>query len=134
MSAPSINESLTEDHDRLDDLLESFREWKAKDFAKAKGFLHSRAAGFVAHVRAVRQIVRAELPGKKLITKGSLVTRSATGIKGCGVGCWQGVKLARHELESFVPGDRLVMGRARLLHHGMNEPSLQLEPVIAVLA
>jgi hypothetical protein len=36
MSAPSINESLTEDHDRLDDLLESFQEWKAKDLGKAK--------------------------------------------------------------------------------------------------
>jgi hypothetical protein len=27
MSAPSINECLTEDHERLDDLLESFQGW-----------------------------------------------------------------------------------------------------------
>lgn len=39
MSAPSINESLTEDHDRLDNLLESFQEWRPKDLGKAREFL-----------------------------------------------------------------------------------------------
>jgi regulator of cell morphogenesis and NO signaling len=51
MSAPSINESLTEDHDRLDDLLESFQEWKTKDFAKAKECLMQFTLGLQRHLR-----------------------------------------------------------------------------------
>jgi regulator of cell morphogenesis and NO signaling len=38
MSVPGINEFLTEDHDRLDGLLESFQEWKEQDLARAKEF------------------------------------------------------------------------------------------------
>jgi regulator of cell morphogenesis and NO signaling len=51
MSALSINESLTEDHDRLDDLLESFQEWRAKDFGKAKDFLTQFTLGLHRHLR-----------------------------------------------------------------------------------
>ncbi len=51
MSAPSINESLTEDHDRLDDLLESFQEWRAKDFGKARDFLTQFTLGLRRHLR-----------------------------------------------------------------------------------
>jgi regulator of cell morphogenesis and NO signaling len=51
MSAPSIKESLTGDHDRLDDLLESFQEWKAKDFGKAKGLLTEFRLGLDRHLR-----------------------------------------------------------------------------------
>ncbi len=51
MSALSINESLTEDHDCLDKLLESFQEWRAKDFGKAKGFLTQFTLGLHRHLR-----------------------------------------------------------------------------------
>jgi hemerythrin-like domain-containing protein len=51
MSAPSINESLTEDHDRLDGLLERFQEWRAKDFDKAKDFLTQFTLGLRRHLR-----------------------------------------------------------------------------------
>ena len=51
MSALSINESLTEDHDRLDELLEDFQEWKAKDFARAKDFLTQFTLGLHRHLR-----------------------------------------------------------------------------------
>jgi regulator of cell morphogenesis and NO signaling len=51
MSAPSINESLTEDHERLDDLLESFQEWRARDFGRAKEFLTQFTLGLRRHLR-----------------------------------------------------------------------------------
>lgn len=51
MSALSINEALTEDHDRLDNLLESFQERKAKDFARAKDFLVKFTLGLQRHLR-----------------------------------------------------------------------------------
>lgn len=51
MNAPSINDFLTEDHDRLDGLLESFQEWKAKDAAKAKDFLTQFTVGLQRHLR-----------------------------------------------------------------------------------
>jgi len=51
MSAPSINDFLTEDHDRLDGLLETFQEWRAKDSAKAKDFLTQFTVGLQRHLR-----------------------------------------------------------------------------------
>lgn len=51
MSATSINESLTEDHDRLDGLLESFQAWKAKDVARARDFLMQLTLGLQRNLR-----------------------------------------------------------------------------------
>lgn len=51
MSAPSINDFLTEDHDRLDGLLQSFQQWRAKDCAKAKDFLTQFTVGLQRHLR-----------------------------------------------------------------------------------
>lgn len=51
MSATGINDSLTEDHDRLDDLMERFQEWKAKDSAKAKDFRSQFTLGLQRHLR-----------------------------------------------------------------------------------
>jgi regulator of cell morphogenesis and NO signaling len=51
MNAPSINDFLTEDHDRLDSLLESFQEWRAKDFDKARSFLAQFTMGLHRHLR-----------------------------------------------------------------------------------
>ncbi len=51
MSALSINESLAEDHDRLDTLLESFQEWRMKDFGKAKDFLIQFTLSLHRHLR-----------------------------------------------------------------------------------
>lgn len=50
MSAPSINEFLTEDHDRLDGLLETFQKWRAKDSAKARDFLTQFTVGLQRHL------------------------------------------------------------------------------------
>ena len=51
MSAPSINDFLTEDHDRLDGLLETFEEWRGKDSARAKDSLTQFTVGLLRHLR-----------------------------------------------------------------------------------
>ncbi len=51
MSAPSINDFLTEDHDRLDGLLETFQEWRGKDSARAKDSLTQFTVGLLRHLR-----------------------------------------------------------------------------------
>jgi hemerythrin-like domain-containing protein len=50
MSALSINDSLTEDHDRLDGLLEGFQEWRGKDFGKTRSFLTEFTLGLQRHL------------------------------------------------------------------------------------
>jgi hemerythrin superfamily protein len=47
----SINDFLTEDHRRLDELLESFQEWKTRDPARAKDSLAQFAAGLCRHLQ-----------------------------------------------------------------------------------
>lgn len=51
MSDLSINERLSEDHDRLDELLESFQEWRAKDLGKARELLTQFTRGLHRHLR-----------------------------------------------------------------------------------
>ena len=51
MSASSINDFLTEDHDRLDGLLETFQEWRTKDSARAKDSLTQFTVGLQRHLR-----------------------------------------------------------------------------------
>ncbi len=51
MSAPSINDFLTEDHDRLDGLLETFQDWRAWDSPRAKDSLAQFTVGLQRHLR-----------------------------------------------------------------------------------
>ena len=81
-------------------------------FPDADHFIQCRAARFVAHVRAIRQIVGPELADEQLIEKRSLVTRPAAGIKRGRVRCWKGVEFLRNQLERIAPRNRLVMIRA----------------------
>lgn len=50
MPIPSLNEFLTEDHDRLDELLESFRERKDGDRAEAAEFLTRFTSALCRHL------------------------------------------------------------------------------------
>ena len=59
--------------------VEVFKRHRA--FAEAERLFHSRAARLVTHVRAVRQIVRAELAHKELIKKRRFVAGAAGGVK-----------------------------------------------------
>jgi hemerythrin-like domain-containing protein len=50
MPVQSINEFLTEDHGRLDGLLEGVQEWKPKDLSKAKELLKEFASALHRHL------------------------------------------------------------------------------------
>jgi iron-sulfur cluster repair protein YtfE (RIC family) len=47
----SINEFLTDDHHRLDELLEAFQEWKPKDLAKGNEFLAQFVSALHRHLQ-----------------------------------------------------------------------------------
>jgi hemerythrin-like domain-containing protein len=57
MTAPSINDYLTEDDDRLDGLLETFQDSRAKDFTNAKDFLTHFTVGLQRHLRREESIL-----------------------------------------------------------------------------
>jgi regulator of cell morphogenesis and NO signaling len=46
----SINEYLTEDHDRLDEILERFQESRPKDMARARDLLTQFTRGLIRHL------------------------------------------------------------------------------------
>ena len=61
------------------------------------------AAGLVAHVGAVRQIVGAKLPDEELIQKSRLVTGAARGVEDCFVRMIKRVQFAGDQIESRRP-------------------------------
>src|SRR2546422_8760802 len=75
-------------------------------FAEPQYVRQSSAAGFVAHVRAVGQAVRAELPDEDLASEGGLVGGLAGCVEDGLVRRGQSLQLARYEGERLVPGDR----------------------------
>ena len=103
-------------------------------FAYPDAFVQRRATRLVTHVRAIGQIVGAELPREELVQKRGFVAGAAARVK-CGrVRRRQSIQLAREQFECFVPFHRRIMSRAFAFHHRMNEPALQLEPVIGSVA
>ena len=73
-----------------------------------------RAARFVAHVGAIRQIVGAELPHEELVEKRRFVAGAAGGIeRSAASGEARRIQLAADQLEGIVPGDRLIVARSR---------------------
>jgi hypothetical protein len=77
--------------------------------ADADGLGQRAAARLVAHVRAVGQVVRAELPDEELIEERGLVARAARGVEGGLVGRRERVQLFGDQPKSLVPINRLVV-------------------------
>ena len=100
----------------------------------ADHFVQRHAARLMAHVRAIRQIVGAELPHEKLIQEGRFVARPATRIKRRGVWCGQRIQFSGDELKRIVPRDWLVVCSVFAFHHRMRQPPLLTEPEIALPA
>ena len=102
-------------------------------FADADGRREGGAARFVAHVRTVGQVIRAELTHEQLIKERRLVAGPARGIEDRLVRRRQRVELGGDQAEGFVPGNRLIMRAAGAKHHGMGEPALLAEPIVRLL-
>ncbi|GHE08264.1 hypothetical protein GCM10010339_55970 [Streptomyces alanosinicus] len=99
-------------------------------FADAQCLLQRGAAGLVAHVGAVRQVVGAVGAGEELQQEGGFVVEPAGGVE---EGLVRGVQPAQfpgEDVERLVPADRFVVGGARPLDHRLGQPALLIEPVI----
>lgn len=99
--------------------------------ADADGLGERGARGLVAHVRTVRQVVRAELAGEELVEECGLVARAPRGVEEGLVGGTEGGELLGDDVEGTLPGDRLVVVGALGQVHGVGEAALLAEPVAA---
>ena len=77
---------LANDHDELGlvEVVEINRS-----LADAYGFVERGSARLVAHVRAVRQVIRAELAREELVQEGGFVACATSGVEGGVVGDWK---------------------------------------------
>ena len=95
--------------------------------------LGQRVAGrLVAHVGAVGQVVGAVRPYEQLVAEGRLVGGTARGVEDRLIRTRQGVELIGDQPKCRIPLDGLVVRRSGLLDHGMGDPALLPEPVLAV--
>ena len=86
----------------------------------------------VAHVRAVRQVVRAEGAHEQLVEERRLVRRAPGGVEDRLVRALQGPQRRPDEPEGVVPVDRRVVGGPFAAHHRVGEAALLAEPVVGV--
>ena len=103
-------------------------------FPDADRFRQRRAARFVAHVRAVRQIIGTELPNEQLIGKRSFVAGAAGGVKHRFIRTREGLQFARDQVERVVPLDSFVVPAALAFDDGVGQPTLLPEPVAVAFA
>ena len=71
-------------------------------FADSDRFSERGATGLVAQVRAGRQVVRSELPGKKLKKIGRFVTGSPRSVEGSFIRRPERIKLASDQVKSVI--------------------------------
>ncbi len=88
------------------------------------------AGGLVAHIGAVRQVVRPIGPREELVEKSGFIAGPAGGVKDGLVGRGQELQLIGDQAERVLPPDRLVVARSGPEHHGLGEPALVPEPVL----
>ena len=91
------------------------------------------AAGFVAHVRAVREVVAAKGADKQLIQVGRFVAGAAGGVELGLIGVLQRIQVLGDQGKGGVPTDRLVMIAGGVIAHRLGQAALVFQPVIALL-
>jgi hypothetical protein len=101
--------------------------------ADADHFLQRQPRRFVTHVRAIGQVIGAELAHKQLIEKSRFVTGAARGIEDCLIRTAQRVQFARDHGERIFPRNRFVVAAAGTQDHGMSQSSLMAQPVVRLL-
>jgi 5'-3' exonuclease len=99
--------------------------------ADADGLVQRGTRRLVAHVGAVRQVVRAELAGEQLVQERRLVAGAPRGVEQRLVGGGEGGELLGDDVEGALPGHRLVVVGALREVHGLGETALLAQPVAA---
>ena len=121
---------LPDDKDRVGEV-KVFKRYRP--LAKTEGFLHSGAARFMTHVRAVRQIVRAKLSHKKLIKKCGLVAGASRSVEDRFIGRGQPIQFTRDQFKRVLPVNGFVIIAAFAQDHRMSDASLCVEPLIRLV-
>jgi hypothetical protein len=99
--------------------------------ADADGLSHRPSGRFVAHVRAVGQVVGAEGPHEQLVRERGLVRGPAAGVERCLVRRIERLQLVGDDSERIRPADRSVVVVTRDLVDGFDEPPLHAQPILA---
>ncbi len=121
---------LPKDEDQLG-LLEIVKPDRPLAYADRRA--QRRSARFMAHIRAVGQVVRAELPHEQLIEEGGFVARPPGRIEDRFIGRCEPVQFGGNQSERLVPSNRLVVRRAGRQEHGLRDSPLRTEPVVGLL-
>lgn len=91
------------------------------------------ATGFVAHVRAVGEVVGAVSTHEKLVQVGRFVAGAPRGIELGLVRGGQFVQLAGDQGEGSIPADGLVAIAGGVVDHWLGQTALVFQPVVALL-
>ena len=114
-----------EDHLGLLEILDLHRALADADGGGERG-----AGAFVAHVRAVRHVVGAEMTREDGVEEGRLVAGAAGGVEDRLVGAGEAAQFVGDHLVGVIPGDRLVVVGALAPDHGLGQAALLAEPVL----
>ena len=101
--------------------------------ADADRFLQPEAARFVAHVRAIRQVVGAELSREQAVHERGFVAGAARRIERGFVRGDERIQLTRDDVERVLPRDGPVVIRTTRPKHRMRDAALLIVPEIAFL-
>ncbi|MCY1332080.1 hypothetical protein D9M69_177660 [compost metagenome] len=90
------------------------------------------AGGFVAHVRAVGEVVGAVGAHEQLVQERGLVAGAARGVERGLVRVRQRIQVAADHGKGLVPGDRAVLVGLRIVDHGVRQAPVLLQLVIGL--
>jgi hypothetical protein len=88
------------------------------------------SARLVAHVRAVREVVRPELAHPQLVEERRLVAEPPEGVKGRVVRAIEPAQSAPEQLEGLLPRDRPIPVARRVIRHRLSLTPLRLQAVV----
>ncbi len=91
-----------------------------------------RTRGLVAHVGAVRQVVRPEAAHQQLIEESRLIRRAARGVEDRLVRIVEPAQRRRDLIQRVVPRDRAVVRAALIEDHRMRQPALLAQPPVVM--
>ena len=100
--------------------------------AHPDGFGERQAAGLMAHVGTIRQVVGAESAHRQLIGKSRFVAGAPRRVKGCRMRRRQSPQFVGNERKRIIPTDRLIVGGTSAQYHGRSQSALLAQPVIGL--
>ncbi len=103
-------------------------------FTDADALFKPRAAGFVAHIGAVREVIGAEHPAKKLIQVRGFITGAPGGVQLKLVRVVHGLNPLRNQRKRIFPGDRFIAIGCDVVTQGFGQTALIFKEIVALLA